>query len=338
MAPLLLWLLACDGEPVDTGTAPDPDALEESETLEPPPLSDAEVEALVSDAIAIAIDVGPQAAWVGMEPSLARGEVGCPDIYIGDAPSGLATQIGGWSWEDSCVTSEGVRFDGAVWWKTEAGRGGDDANYVTSVERAWVGDVAVTQAGSDLYVVSGDWADTLSETVTGSKEEFDYSGSFDMSASGLDAFADGATPGGWRAVGLTGARGGGSLDEVDLEEDIYFFTPVLGGAVDAISTALRWSFSENETSGCTLEPYGWVSLRTVDGLWIDVPFVNEGDANGSGQATDGGALCDGCATWYARGVEQGQICPDLGFIWDGRLEPPVLTDMLLVPRMVGAAP
>lgn len=342
MLPLLA-LLACTPEPVDTGEPPDPDALDDTDLLEAPALSDAEVETLVAQAILLSTSVGPQAAWVGLPLSMDRAEAGCPDLYIGDAPSGLATADGGWAWEDDCTTSAGVRFDGAMWWSTSAGRGGDDGNYVLSAERAVVGDGRVTSGGAALYSLSGDWTDSARRTITGSKESFDYSSTFELSVSGTDAFAsDSATPSGWRAVGTATASGGdGSLSEVDLEQDMYFFSPVLDGQIDAIAEEIRWSFNpdggSSGGSGCPVEPYGWVSVRLADGTWIDVPFLNEGVSGANDTAEQEEEACDGCATWYVYGQAQGQICPDLGPLWDGRLEPPSVEEMVYTPRLVGGS-
>lgn len=328
----LLLLLGCEQPPADTG-GPDPDGVTEPDSLDMPELTQEELEALVADGLALALSMNGQAPWLGLGSALERAEPGCPDVYAGDLPSFTASETGGWGWEDACTGAAGARFDGYLWWLSQItvnGVLGGSPPGRALARRVLTGEGAVSEGAEVRYVFEGNQDETLDMEVGREDVKWTYSGEFDVSTWGSDAFAEtDPTPNGWRAAGSITTHGG-DLWDFSLAMEAYFFGTVLDGRMDALSADLDWSL-DPEGEGCDAEPFGSLSLRLADGTWLDMAYL---EAGGNSMSPD----CDGCATLYVRGLEAGQVCPELGWIWDGRLAPPPLTDWVLSARDVGLEP
>lgn len=329
---VLLLALACQGDPVDSGGV-GPDDLGEPDVLEMPELTDEELASLAEDALALAVQVSGQQPWLGQQRAFEHAEDGCPDVYAGNLPSYTATAIGGWGWEDTCTTAEAVSFEGYLWWLSQVsvnGELGGSPPGKATARRVLLGDAAVNSGLDALFGFEGTVDESMDIEVGRETFKWAFSSDFDVVATGLEAFTpEDPTPNGWRASGSLTTHGGDLVD-LSLALDAWFFGPVLEDRMDAMSASIDWSQGDSGET-CTKEPFGSLSVRLTDETWLDMIFLGASEEASSPD-------CDGCARLFVRGLETGTVCPDLSFLWDGRLQPPTLDTWVFVPRDVGLDP
>jgi hypothetical protein len=328
---LLLLLLACGGgdgrwgalapELLDTGAAPDPG------------LDDAEITALAADAFALAMDVGMQPAWEGLQASIAAVDDACPSVFAGPPPTLAAEEEegAGWSWEDGCATAAGATFQGYLWWSASIAQSeaqGETPAQATASRRL-EGASRVEAEGALAQGLRGAIEDTLVLSLDESDPSWRRTTVVEAVVQGEGPFpADGPSPGGWEAAGIVSVAGG-VQQTFSMAVDAAFAEPALDGAVQALSATLAWSELLVGT-GCDLEPAGTLSVRVANGAWLDLGFES------GSHDLDGASTCDGCARLSVDGEPTGRlICTDLRFVWDGRLAPPGLEEYVDSPRAIG---
>lgn len=322
---LLLLAAACATEeeaPVDEGPPLD--------TLELPDVSDLDLPAAYGEGLATALEVRGAVAWRGHLAALDGIEPGCPDLWAG-APDVETIEVdqdaGGWSWADHCEDQQGRGYEGAVWWSSTAAAEGDpmEADGQTiSGERRLVGDATVTVGSETRFELDGTIDDAVTIGTAPDYTRWTWSSTVDATVTGDDALADASTPGGWRADLYTYASGG-DADALEVRGDVYFFEERLAGRFDSLSMDLALDPADE----CG-EPRGWLSLRDEDAYWYDLVFLPRDTDDASDTGADNAPYdeCDGCGTLYLRGVESGKVCPDLSFVWDGRLAAPSIEDFV----------
>ncbi|MFZ5481781.1 MAG: hypothetical protein ACOZNI_33780 [Myxococcota bacterium] len=319
----MILLLACaptGDEPVDEGPPLD--------TLELPDVSDVDLPAAFAEGLAVALEVRGARAWAGHVAALADVEAGCPDLWVGPPDEDtleVDTDEGGWSWADHCEGGQGVAFEGAVWWEADALAEGDPAttegDTVTGLRRL-VGDATVAAGEAARFELDGEIEDALTTNTAPDYFRWTWSSTVDATVTGEDALAGASTPGGWRADLYTYATGG-DADTLEIRGDVYLFEDRIAGRFDSLSMDLA-------TSPDACEPYGWLSLRDENAYWYDLVFLprDAEDASDTGSTNTPYDECDGCGTLYLRGVESGEVCPDLSVVWDGRLAPPEIEEFV----------
>ncbi len=312
-------LAACapaEEEPVDPGRPVDPLYL--------PDLSDVDVPAAYAEAFALALDVRAAGAWAGHLAALDLAAPGCPDLWAG-APEELEVDGDGVSWADHCAAGA-VDFGGALYWETAASVSGDAASaegLVTDAARTLVGDAVVGEGGVARFELDGEASDALTRTVAPGYDHWTWSSLVTGTVTGSDVFAGTATPAGYRAD-LYLAVEGGDAARLEARGNLYLYEDRIAERFDSLALDLTY-LGVGGPSDCTLEPSGWLSLRDSDAYWYDLVFL-PGDAEDVDTGLD--PACDGCGTLYVRGVESGEVCVDLSAAWDGRLEPPDVSEFV----------
>lgn len=330
MRYLLVLLVACGGDPADTGAPPVTDRGP-AETLPLPDVSEVDFPAAYSSALRQLMLVSTAAPWRGFTSTLGGVEPGCPDLWVGvpadddfDGDEG-----GGLSWYDTCSAADGTEWNGYAYWETSVSASGLVESYegrTTEATRTLLGDGTVKDpAGNLRWSFDGDASDSIYEVEGEGYTTWTWSSLVDGTVGGTDVFADTATPGGYRADLYLSASGGVS-DRIEARGDLYLFTDLLDGRFDSIAADLTLIGPTGAAPGaCTLEPYGWIGLRDPEAYWYDLVFLPaELEDYQDPYANDPLGECDGCGTLYIRGVEQGEVCVDLMTLFtDGVVRPPI---------------
>lgn len=321
MGTLLVALLAAcapaEEAPVDPGRPVDPLYL--------PDVSDVDLPAAYADAFALALTVRAGTAWAGHVAALDLRAPGCPDLWAGAPGDALdLDEDDGVSWADHCAAGT-IDFGGAVWWESAVAIDGDpnDAEGATTeASRRLVGDAVVGQAGDARFELDGDVSDAFARTLAPGYDHWTWSSLVQATVTGADVSSD--TPGGYRADLYLSVEGGDAA-RLEARGNLYLFEDRVAERFDSVAADLTY-LGVGGPNDCTLEPYGWISVRDTNAYWYDLVFLP-----GDSETVDTGAdpACDGCGTLYVRGVESGEVCVDLSAAWDGRLEPPGVEDYVL---------
>ena len=303
-----------------------------AETLPIPDTTGIDFPTVFSDAMRQLTIVNTGAPWGGFATTIATVQPGCPDLWVGppaDDNVDINTDDPGLSWYDTCTQSDGTEWNGYAFWDTTVSVTGDPQSYsgeTTAATRTLVGDGTVKDGyGNIVYSFDGEASDSIYEVEANGYTTWTWSSLVTGSVGGTDIFADTATPGGYR-TDLYLAAAGGVADRVEARGDLYLFTDFLDGRFDSVAADLTLLGPLGAApDACTLEPYGWIGVRDADAFWYDLVFL-PGDIEDyqDPYANDPLGECDGCGTLYIRGVEQGQICVDLTFLFtEGIVRPPV---------------
>lgn len=313
---LLTFLLACAPEeetPVDPGVPVDP--------LFVPDVSAVDLPAVYAEALALALATQASPVWSAHVATLGMATPGCPDLWVGAPGDALEVdEEDGVSWADHCG-GEGVGFYGAAWWETLVDVEGDPAEstgQVTTAARTLVANALVGDSTARLEL-DGEVSDALTRTVAPDYDRWTWSSLVTATVSGSEVDAVGA----YRADMYVAVEGG-DASSLEARGNLYFFEHRVD-RFDSVAMDLRF-VEVGGASECTLEPYGWLSLRDENAYWYDLVFL-PGDGDTVDTAVD--PACDGCGDLYIRGVPSGQVCLDLSAVWDGRLAPPETEDYVL---------
>ena len=288
-----------------------------------PDVSDVDFEQVFTDAVDAMFLVTTQAPWSGHHSALATRQPGCPDLWAGGVEdANMTADDGGASWFDDCRTGGGLYYDGWMWWDGTV-RGEGDA---TSVEgrtqeasRFLTGDAVVGLDDNVRFEFKGSADDyTYQVDAADGYRRWIYRSTVDGTVTGSDVFDGSLTPEGWRTdlyLNMTG----GDVDRFEARGNVYMFTPQLAGRFDSIQADIDLPGPRGAgPDDCTLEPLGWIGVRDPDAIWYDLVFLPRftDDIIGEEYPNDPLSECDGCGTLYIRGVEAGEVCIDLGTVFD----------------------
>ena len=329
---MVLLLAGCHSASQDTAV----DLGDSVAPLEQPDLTGIDLESAYSDALRLALGVTMSPAWQGHKDSLALRTTGCPDFFAGppEADLDIADDAGGIGWSDHCETAGGLFFSGYAWWdgSVSASDEVDGAPGSTlSATRDLVADGVVGDDDGVIYEFNGEGQDALdTESTDDGYSHWVYSSLVNATLTGSDLFADAETPAGWRADLYLYATGG-DASTFELDGNVYYFQTVLQDRFDSVASSLQWT--KDDPTGCALEPKGYLSIRDSDAFWYDLVFSPTDSDTTTGDTAAGDlTTCDGCGTLYVRGVEQGTVCPDLSWLWDGAIVTPSVEDFILTLR------
>jgi len=332
----MVSLLACapeEEEPVDVG---DP-----AEELALPDLTETDWPAAYAEALAVTVELRTALAWTGHQDALALGRDGCPDIYVGapDEDLDIDEDAGGVSWADYCETGGGLGFTGFSWWDGDVTVEGDAQSpegATASGERRMIADAVVSDSDGVRFQLDGEVSDALSRVDAEGYSRWTWSSLIQGSLTGTDVFTGTATPGGVRAD-LYLYASGGDVEYMEARGDVYLNEEPILGRFDSLSMDI--AMIEARSAGpddCALEPLGYLSIRDTDAYWYDLVFLPRYDENATDEdyPNDPYGECDGCGTLYVRGLEQGEVCVDFSFLWEGALTPPDIEDFVTSLRLV----
>lgn len=317
MIPLLLLALGCGGG--DEATAPTSTTSSSTTPADrlPDDLDEIDFEAVYTDAIAALFLVTTQAPWQGHIEALATRQPGCPDLWVGGVEEAdMTSDDGGASWADDCRTAGGLYYDGWVWWESDAYGVGDPTTLDGRTEeasRVLEGDAVVGLNDEVRFEFKGRAEDYAYQVNADGYQRWVYRTTVDGTVTGSDVFAGTLTPRGWRTdlyLELTG----GDVDAIEARGNVYLFEPQLGNRFDSIQVDLDLPGEKGAgPDDCTLEPLGWIGVRTPDAVWYDLVFLPRftDDIIGEEYANDPLSECDGCGTLYVGGIEAGEVCLDL---------------------------
>jgi hypothetical protein len=338
----MVWftLLACVDEPTPI---PTPERAAVPAPLDIPDVSDLDFERDFRDAMELAMSVTSRTLFDSHRRSVESFGEGCPDVYIGTPPEDLARvdvrDPTGLTWSDRCIQPDTARtFSGYGYWEGDVLVSGDPASAegrTVEADRMLVADGVVGDAEGVVFEFDGEASDSMSSVEAEGFTRWSYSSLIDGTSTGRDPFpADSLTPDGWR-TDLYVALTGGDVDSIELRGNAYFFDARIDGRFDSI--ALDISLQGELGAGpddCTAEPLGWIGLRDENAVWYDLVFLPRFAFDVTGQPYPNDPLqeCDGCGTLYIRGVEQGEVCPDLSGIFD--LTPPSVEEFVLSVREI----
>jgi hypothetical protein len=314
----LVWLTACGGsdEPATgTGTSPTTDT---ATTALPADFDEIDFEQVYTDAVASMFLVTTQAPWQGHLSALETRQPGCPDLWVGGVEDAdMTADEGGASWADDCRTEGGLYYDGWAWWDFDASASGDGETAEGRIEeasRVLEGDAVVGVDDEVRFEFKGRADDyTYQVNAADGYQRWIYRTTVEGTVTGSDVFAGTLTPRGWRTdlyLELTG----GDVDRIEARGNVYMFEPQIGGRFDSIQVDLDLPGEKGAgPDDCTLEPLGWIGVRTPEAVWYDLVFLPRftDDIIGEEYPNDPLSECDGCGTLYVGGVEAGEVCIDL---------------------------
>lgn len=330
------------------GTPEEPDdlVLDDPVELPPPDITGLDMGAAFESGFQALTEVDLRAAWSGHEAAMNLRRPGCPDIFAGN-PDVEDIDIGedapGSSWLDFCEQRDGTTFGGFEYWEIAVNREGDPtsgAGRTTEASRFLLGDGVVGRGDDVLFEFDGEATDGL--TLTEAAADYyvwSYSTRMEGTVTGSLAFDGTPNAGGYR-VGLTRRASGGVDQNLEVNGNVYFFERRIEDRFDSIAANLE--LIGPETAGpddCTAEPQGYISLRDENAFWYDLVFSPryDGDPDDPDYPNEPYSECDGCGTLYIRGLEQEgvEVCLDLGFLWEGPLDPPDVKDFAFTLRDPG---
>lgn len=326
---MLLLLLACKQGAADSDS---PLVLvTDSEPALPEGFDEIDFASVYTAALSTLITADTRLAWAGHIGTLARAAPGCPDWYVGSPDPEVLDAEGGLSWSDTCTQDDGTTFSGAAWWSTTLTVDGDPTTaegQSTTGSRAFAAAATIEDQDGVLFAFDGEATDALSLTDAAGYSAWTWS-------SELLGTIDGALAvesGGMRVETYLFASGGES-QSFELRGNLYWFEDLLDGRFDSLAADLAFTDSA-APDDCALEPSGWIGVRDPEAWWYDVVFQPRytDDAVDTGTTNDPYSACDGCGTLYVRGIEQGEVCMDFGFVWDGLLTHPTAEDYALSLR------
>ena len=295
-----LFLLAgCGGkdtaEEGPEGTAEAPPYIADEDTTDVPDVRPKDLSSAIEEAIAAMMELRSAPLVAAYSSAVAGGDEECPTWAQGSE-----------YWFDSCTSEDGTRFEGV--------------GALTEYEDFTQGDY--TYSGSQLYTVgsivtpeghtfkgSGGSADLWGTSTGGELIQYvSFEGDFSWDGPGAAGtwLESGHSP--WLTMWATTAPSG-------------WRTLVVDGTLTGITEASAVVFHEvTVMSGdfgdtCVPEPSGAISIRDLEGNWLELEF----DGTGGEDWPPPEAACDGCAQGWYRGIDVGQICPDVDRLrdWEG---------------------
>jgi hypothetical protein len=303
-----LWLiLGCSGgkqaiETIEDTASPstayiDEDTLDISNLA----LSEAEVEAGVTEALAMAINMNTELLWATYAEALDATDDSCPAFTYNVRYSYGSEH----AWSDSCTTDDGTTFSGSAigFSYGEYTSGLFNYNFRLNLSSSFT----VTRPDGSVLLMSGEVSTYRYSTTNTETSSSNLNGEFSL---------DGAEQSGtWLDQGLLlelsmNAEDGIATRKVIMEGALVGMT----GTVTA-SSYEELFFQAGSDVACPTEPYGTISIRDAAGNWYDVRFHGETPAGD----LDDPSLCDGCGDILYRGVTIGTACPDLDpyLNWEG---------------------
>lgn len=305
----------------------------------PDDIDEIDFESAFADAVRMMVTVTPQEPWQGQVSAVDRGEIGCPDYWT--EPFTVANQLVGYedgvAWNDDCLTTTGLTYDGWIWWDSDVSNFGDPATYegkTSEGSRRMEGKATVSTGDDITFEFAGTASDSLYQVQAIGYERHVYSTLMDATVTGRDVFtADSATPEGYR-TDLTMSLTGGDVDNFEARGNVYLFTPQLHDRFDSIGVDMELQGPKGAgPDACTLEPLGWIGLRDENAYWYDVVFLPrfQEDIVDIDYANDPLSICDGCGRLYVQGIEQEgkEVCIDFSFLFDGTVPLPDIQDYVL---------
>ena len=279
---------------VDTGTAPYVIDSQDDQVLR---YDEADLQAAVEEGLARIIQLDATPVLDAYQAMLGDTEESCPDwinsngylTWLGGCTTTQGTQYEG---QGLIILDDEVYFDEGLPWQQ---RGIYLVGEVTNAEGdALVGTGTINhyrqetdsysmtyQAIAEGTTLTGDWATGHWESGVGSPE---------LGRSSVYYHWEDAT-----AVALFGriALDGDTVDMLAIEDFVF------------IDDAVSWG------SHCDLEPSGTLSIRTIDGVWLDMSFEGSSWSDKADLAQ-----CDGCAEAWANGQAIGELCFDFAPLLD----------------------
>jgi len=297
---LLLGLWAGCGSGDKNASAPEESAayITDDDTTEIPDLNPSYFSGVIDEAIAAVMSLRTSPISQGYIAATAGGDTDCPT---------LAENNGVAYWIDTCVSDDGTRFDGVGTITTFEDFTNEGGYTYTGMQMYAV--ATVTDPEGHTFQGTGSAADLRGTGPYGEWIQFvQIEGDFSWDgpeAAGTwlesDLSADIAMmastdPTGWRNLGLDGVVQGLYAADAVIFHDLQ----VLSGLPD---------------DSCTPEPTGAISVRDLDGNWIDLEFHGPEE----GQWPPDEAACDGCAQAWYLGLDMGQVCPKFNLLrnWEG---------------------
>lgn len=309
-----------------------------TETLTLPDLTGLDMAAAVTTGIEVALSVTTEVPWSSQVGLLDLSSSTCPDLYLG-IPDGdiddLEVDMGGASWWDFCETGDLV-YSGWSWWDSDALIDTDLFTEIetTTASRYMVADATIADDDGARWELDGIAEETLFRSEGPGFSVWTWSSLIEGTVTGTVPFTGTATPSGWR-TDLYKYATAGDVDSLELRGNVYLFDQRLSGRFDSIDMDLILQGPNGAApDACDLEPLGWIGLRDEDAVWYDVVFLpKDGDGmTGAPYPNDPLSNCDGCGTLYVRGVDVGEVCVDLSFVFSGLLNPPEADSFVLPPR------
>jgi hypothetical protein len=286
-----------------------------------------------SFAAALALAAAPpiDAAWAGLTEGLARGTNTCPDVWLDPPDAGP-----GFGWKDRCATG-GTSFVGSVAWSSDAERFGDvsTAEGRTSLgERSLDGAASVETDDGLLWAFDGQASEVVTHTDAVSYTQWTWSTRLRGTVRGAVLGQD---PESGLRADLSAFATGGASWSLEVAGDLHLLDGLLAAQFDSVALDLRIA---GEGPECTEEPSGWIGLRLPDATWFDAVFQprDEPEPGDAPYANDPYGGCEGCATLYVRGLEQGEVCLDFSFLLEGREPPDVATFLLPLRERIRETP
>ncbi|MCA9491157.1 MAG: hypothetical protein KC621_14605 [Myxococcales bacterium] len=343
MSPLLLPLVMVGCKkattPTDTTTGDTGTAAPDNLYPLPDDIDEIDFESAFIEAVRMMTTVTTQAPWKGHVAAIDRREVGCPDFWTD--PFTIANQtVGsedGVAWNDDCLTTSGLVYDGWIWWDSTVRNSGQADTYegrTSEGSRRLEGKATVSTTDDITFEFVGEASDSLYRVQAVGYDRFVYSTRMDATVTGRDVFeTDSPTPDGYR-TDLVMSLTGGDVDNFEARGNVYTFYPQLQGRFDSIGVdmELQGPLGAGPDS-CTLEPLGWIGLRDENAYWYDVVFLPrfQEDIVDIDYANDPLSICDGCGRLYVQGIEQEgrEICIDFSFLFDGTVHLPEIEEYVL---------
>lgn len=307
---LLFWLVGCGSDTgigaapagVDLDTTatvvpvnPSPYVVEDDETDGAEALPLEAVSTGVTSALTAALSLDPRVLFRAHADVMRAGDAACPAVL-----DDYYTTYGYYYWYATCASDAGTSFDGYGYYYDTTER--DYGSYYAHEADYWYGLADIRTGDGQRFEMTG----------SASYYDYDYPGAYTYySWSMLGDFVwtgpdyantwlgqDLSTQlSGWAYRYLSGATA------MSLDGSIGG----LEGAFDAANLRQVVMISTSAGSNCESEPGGTISVRTSDGEWYDISF----DGPKYWGATTFPPDCDGCGRVSHRGVEIGEVCPDL---------------------------
>lgn len=303
---MLIWLLACQGDPLPEDTSAQAEDRLESLSTYTADLEDDEVEPVDLELLQIEtqavidrlVSLNGSAVAPAFEATRAWGDENCPlyNFYSETASY----------YDCSCNTRDGSSFYGDAFYATYEGTEDDGETF----ERFELFSHARSEG------ISGERFYSAGSTVVESRTYADGSARFFSRDLGL-MFSDvEGTADSWISSGLQNdmtqtltTTSGGMPASFNANGSIAS----LGGTFDAIWLESFLIGSEASGWQCAGEPSSALWMRRDDGLWVEITFDVP---QGSAEAPEDRTLCDGCGRATVGGVDIGAICLDFSALFD----------------------
>ena len=212
-------------------------------------------------------------------------------------------------WYGYCTSSQGLSFDGYLFYNTyeETDLFGDgtlwDAQILSGSSSLYQSSLGKTWYGGNVYLAEGinsDGAEVFLSAIQGS---------FLIQDAQEDWFQEGWAP----SLTMYGVR-------YDLPTEaanalvVQGSVPFQGEHIGALAFTDLIIYDQIFGYSCPQEPLGMLSIRSKEGIWIDVSFDVEADWSVSG-------VCDGCGVGTTESGDVYEICLDFAPLLDWEENP-----------------